>query len=67
MDAVIDAFNTGLNLYRTRDWKGAMSTFSGALKLYADNELCRLYLERCLRYMANPPPEDWDGVWFMTV
>ncbi|MGY8961752.1 MAG: hypothetical protein ACKVKG_19920 [Alphaproteobacteria bacterium] len=44
-----------------------MSTFSGALKLYADDEPCRLYLERCLRYMANPPPEDWDGVWFMTV
>jgi adenylate cyclase len=67
MDAVVDAFNNGVNLYRNRDWKKAMSVFSGSLKIYADDAPSRLYLERCLRYMANPPPEDWDGVWIMTV
>ncbi|MBL4719800.1 MAG: adenylate/guanylate cyclase domain-containing protein [Alphaproteobacteria bacterium] len=66
MDAAIEAFEKGLSLYRNRNWKEAMNAFSTALTLSAGDSPSRLYLERCLRYMATPPPENWDGIWVMT-
>jgi adenylate cyclase len=23
----------------------------------------RVLAERCVRYLAEPPPSDWDGIW----
>jgi len=66
MNATLEAFSNGVASYRQRDWKGAMSAFVVALHEFEGDAPSRLYMDRCLRYMENPPPDDWAGVWVMT-
>lgn len=66
MNATIETFSNGLELYRAKNFKDAMSAFVSALQHCETDAPSRLYLERCLRYMESPPPDDWDGVWIMT-
>ncbi|GAC1612516.1 MAG: hypothetical protein NVS3B27_04790 [Novosphingobium sp.] len=66
LDAMLDAYNTGLERYRSRDWMAAASGFEAALGRMADDQPSAIYLERCRAYAAAPPPEDWDGVFTMT-
>lgn len=51
-------FQRGLELYRDRQWDGAMQIF-GSL---AGDAAAGVYAARCRDYRDAPPPEDWDGV-----
>jgi len=52
--------------YRSRRWERADRAFSEAARLNPADRLPLLYRERCILLAAEPPPEDWDGVWVMT-
>lgn len=58
-------FHDGLNLYRKRAWDKAISAFTEASRLVPRDELCRLYINRCLYFKKHPPGNDWSGVWVM--
>jgi adenylate cyclase len=60
---VLEAFSTGLELYRRREWAKAESRFRQALAGHPGDGPSRIYLERCRIYSDDPPPEEWDGVW----
>jgi adenylate cyclase len=62
---VVNLFRDGLALYRGRQWERAIARFNEALKLNPDEMLCRLYVERCVRFSQDPPGEGWDGGWVM--
>jgi adenylate cyclase len=62
---LLEAFSTGLQYYRRRDWFGAERHFSEALAAHPGDGPTRIYLERCQFYRNHPPPNDWDGVWEM--
>ena len=66
LDEIIENYEKALNLYRQRDWDGAIKAFDKTLSLYSDDKASRIYLERCRYFKANPPEKDWDGVWTMT-
>ncbi len=66
MAQVIDLFKQGFEAYHQKSWPQAIECFSSALKVRPDDEPSTLYLERCQEYQANPPPDDWDGVFTMT-
>ena len=51
-------FHRGLELYRSRQWDGAIQLF----ETFPDDAVGRIYVERCRAYRQNPPPSDWDGV-----
>ena len=54
-------FEAGLALYRTQD-------FTGAKKMFVENSedpVSVIYAERCDLFMAEPPGDNWDGVWRM--
>ena len=42
-----------------------MNSFREALRLHPDDLLSKMYVERCDHLRANPPGEDWEGVWVM--
>jgi adenylate cyclase len=65
---MIDAlrhFKSGLVKYRQQKWKDAKSEFGEVLVLNDHDKAARMYIERCDHFIANPPGDNWDGVWVM--
>ena len=58
--------NAGAKLFYTRDFRKALKYFGAAAKLSPDDYLANVFIERSRRYIADPPPEDWNGVEVMT-
>ncbi len=58
-------FEEGLALYRQSRWNAAVRAFESALALHPGDKLSRMYVDRCLYLLENPPLPDWDGVWVM--
>jgi adenylate cyclase len=62
----LGAFGEGLARYRDRDFEKAVHWFEEALKANKGDKLSDVYVDRCLQLIADPPPEDWIGVWVMS-
>ncbi|BDA77837.1 hypothetical protein LPTSP3_g07670 [Leptospira kobayashii] len=65
MHQVVALYNQGLALYKERKFTEAKATFQKALQIEPEDGPSQLYIERCDDYIAEPPPEDWDGVYNM--
>jgi hypothetical protein len=52
--------------YYQRDFEKALTGFQRVLTLLSQDPAALRFQERCYRYIAAPPPEDWDGVEVMT-
>ena len=50
-----------LDLYRSRDWGGAITALRAFAEQYSQDRTARLYIDRCARFLGAPPPADWDG------
>jgi class 3 adenylate cyclase len=59
--AVWDAFSNGQKKFYDRDFPGAHKAFLDAMKAYPNDQPTRIYLERTIEYLKNPPPDDWNG------
>ena len=66
MAEVIGHSQNGLRRYRQRRFDEAIRSFTQALTLNPSDSVSKLYVERCQYLKANPPPDDWNGVWVMT-
>jgi adenylate cyclase len=64
MDAV-NAFKSGLAYYRSRQWDKAIDGFAEASFLNSEDQLPRIYVDRCMHFKLEPPPENWNGEWIM--
>ena len=42
-----------------------MREFGEVLNYHPADKPSKLYIERCQHFIAEPPPEDWNGVWVM--
>jgi adenylate cyclase len=51
-----------LDAYDRRDWFGAMRRLKAYRAVAPDDPVAAIYMERCERFLATPPPESWDGV-----
>lgn len=56
-------FTEGLALYRAKRFDEALRAFER--NAAAGDEPSRTFVGRCREYLANPPPEDWDGSYTM--
>jgi adenylate cyclase len=65
-DEVLDAYRRGLERFKASDWVGAARLFEAALTGYELDKPSKTYLERCRRFIAAPPPADWNRVWVLT-
>lgn len=62
---VLGLFKDGLDSYRTRHWDQAIKLFRKAAALNPNDKPSQLYIERAEYLKANPPPDEWAGVWVM--
>lgn len=58
-------FQEGQTYYRSQAWDKARQSFEEATRLHPQDKLAPLYLERCAQLAADPPGDDWNGVWVM--
>ncbi len=65
MQQVLAAYNAGLALYKKREFKMAAEMFKNALAIKKDDGPSQVYLDRCIHFIEEPPPADWDGVYVM--
>ncbi len=62
---VLGLFKDGLAAYRGRKWDAAIKIFRECVAINPDDKPSHLYIERAGHLRANPPPDDWTGVWVM--
>lgn len=57
----LEIFYEAWRAYQNRDFAQALSLFSSL----PEDDLIRLYLQRCQEFMISPPPLNWDGVFIL--
>ncbi len=65
LSELLQCYRNALAHYREREWDKAMAALNECLKLNAADKLSQLYLQRAQWMKANPPGENWDGVWVL--
>lgn len=63
---MLEFYNQGLSLYKQRNFQDALKFFEQAHRVEPEDGPTNLYIDRCRTYIADPPPDDWDGVFVMT-
>lgn len=63
---LIDAYRQGREYYLNREFELAMAEFGKVLEIDQNNKAANLHMERCTHFTAEPPGDDWDGVWKLT-
>jgi adenylate cyclase len=63
---ILPIFNEGLDHYRNRRWEEGIQCFERVLAINEDDGPSLTYFERCITFQAQPPADDWDGVFGMT-
>ena len=59
-------YEEGIEKYLAREWDAGIDAFNKALGIVPDDGPSKVYIDRCLAFKENPPPDDWDGVFTMT-
>jgi len=59
-------FHKGLELYRQQQWDEAIKYFAATVKFIPDDPPSKAFAQRCKQFKANPPGENWDGVFEAT-
>ena len=62
---IMDIFTKGFEYYLEQNWETAIKYFEQAKMIDSMDGPTLTYLLRCNRFMQNPPPNDWDGVFTM--
>lgn len=58
--AVLDEYRVGLTLYRSHKWGMALSVFNKCLIGCGKDRVLDIYIERCEKYIKQPPDEFWS-------
>ncbi|MER3445538.1 MAG: hypothetical protein C4291_01285 [Candidatus Dadabacteria bacterium] len=62
-ESLVNLFTEARNLYQSQDFYEAMKKFAEILKMFPEDKPSVLYHKRCLEYISQPPPPNWDGVY----
>jgi adenylate cyclase len=63
--SLVAAYNQALEAYRAHQWEQAAGRLKSILREYPSDGPSQVLLQRCLEFVDQPPPEDWDGVYEM--
>lgn len=66
MADLVEIYLKGLELYKKKDFKSAITVFESAIKLLPQDGPSLTYIARCNDFLKNPPSDDWDGVYTHT-
>jgi adenylate cyclase len=62
---LLERYAGGMTLYRERKFAEAMHLFYSALEIDHEDGPSQLYFSRAEKFLKNPPPPDWNGVFEM--
>jgi adenylate cyclase len=57
-----DSHERGIEQYYKRDFIKALVHFRKVQNLLPDDSCSKIFTERCEKYIANPPGQEWTGV-----
>lgn len=57
----VRTYEAGLDEYFRRNWREAQTFFERAQSLMPGDRSSALLDRRCVQFLNNPPPEDWNG------
>jgi class 3 adenylate cyclase len=60
--SAVEIWEKALDLYEARKFREAFGLFVSLLKPYPDDNVAKVYAQRCKAFIETPPPEDWDAV-----
>jgi adenylate cyclase len=63
LSEALGIFRDAMKKYRQREFAAAGGLFEKVAAINPRDRAAALYVERCARLGASPPPQDWDGVW----
>jgi len=63
---LLAAHREGIELYRRGEFVRAGRAFEEALAIRPEDQVARLYVDRCTRLAVEPVEESWSGVWVLT-
>jgi adenylate cyclase len=58
----VDVWDKAMDMYEYGNFREAGNLFFSLMKHYPDDKVAKLYTDRCMEYVKNPPPKDWDAV-----
>lgn len=58
-------YTKGFEAYQSQKWDVAIEYFSECLKIYPEDTIALVFINRCKHYKLNPPTASWDGVWHL--
>jgi adenylate cyclase len=62
---MLQIYEKGIELYKSKNWDEAIDCFEQCLKLVHLDTPSEEYRRRCIEYKFNQPADDWDGVTVM--
>jgi tetratricopeptide (TPR) repeat protein len=62
---VLEHFAQGRRHYKLMEFDAALDCFKKALLIDEQDGPSKVYANRCIELIKDPPPEDWDGVFVM--
>lgn len=57
-----DIIQIGIQKYKKRKFKDALTYFKEAKSVYPKDIIPLLYIKRCVEYIKTPPPPNWTGI-----
>ena len=61
-EPLLTGYNAALECYRTHNWLEAEGKFGQIMPKDPLDGPTQVLLRRCLDFLDDPPPDDWDGV-----
>jgi len=61
-----DLHHLGMKHYYSREFKHAANLFDQVHKLLPEDYISDIFYQRCQLYMNAPPPEDWNGIVYIS-
>jgi adenylate cyclase len=59
---MVGAWEGAFKAYESRDFKSAEKLFNDIYQNDPEDSTAKLYVDRCAKFIAAPPPKEWDGV-----
>lgn len=66
IETVAKLTTEAFKLYLAGDFKKAEKIYNDILRIWPDDLVAQLYIDRCKEYQKNPPGKDWRGIYVLT-
>jgi len=62
-ESLLADYNLALESYRAQNWIDAAGKLGNIMSTRPYDGPTQVLLQRCIEFMDDPPPPDWDGVY----